>query len=461
MSGDRVPFLNLELAASSDFNEIQALRERSLADVLKFAWESVYYDDGAPPSAFAEPTVLGGLVASASGANVLLSPGALATAGSDEPVGTLDSAYQIAFLRTPGSIAAPTPPSDSYYVLEGSVVDVVTSTRNVPIYDPGSASFSPVSASKRIERQVTFRFRIGTIAGPPVAALGWVPLAVVFRTSAGGLVTENDIFDCRRAPGSRRYYTPLIRKSLVRTASVPGAPSATIALDVQARDPYGNELFAMTGGVDITTLPKGDTVSAGEYRYLYLYAGTNGRYPVNNAAPGVTHRGMPFVSSVAPVNGINPSLINLDAGPCRVVQAAQAVCVGVFRQNSANTGPDFLMDAGFLRYRTAHSSGTGLQLFAGTPSADQSVPVATSLPANARTAILRASWSTDGSAQSIVEIRPPGGGTSEYYDRLFVQYDQAGSLEIEVPAADFRWVSLTGAAIGTTLLTVTLLGWTL
>jgi len=469
MAGDKVKFNNLERAASSDLNDLQDLQDRTRADFARYLFSGDHYQVAGDNFTVDRGTVLGGLVSTSAGvtSSVFIGPGAI-SAPLTGASGPLESSNGIGFNRTVVEMPAPTPLSNAYYVLEGRVSEVVTVTTSVSIYDVITKVFGPATKDKQTESQIEFRYREGTINGPPSPVSGWVPIAIVYRPAIGGPI-NGAFWDCRSL-GRKRNLTKdivdpvVVRRSNITTISKPGSSSPFARVEVDAIDREGNELFAYSGAAsDLGTLPKtAGATAAAQFRYLYLTAGEGGAYPVTGVHTDFKHRGVLFLSEQAPNAGFkNPVALALDAGPLRAIGADDAVCVGVVRRNSADTGWDFMRDAGTRRFVFATSSGTGVSLFSGTPAASQLISVVGNVPSNARTVRLRAQWNTAGATVSTVEVRPVGGGPTDFYDRFNIQYDQAGAVEIEVPNEDVSWVSLVGAAIGASILSVQLIGWTI
>lgn len=432
MSGDRVPFLTLERATSSDWNEIQSLRERTLNDALRYAFGESFYDYGAPALHSDRPLVLGGLVATASGSDAIVSAGAIATAGSGVAVGALDSAYQMAFLRAPATVAAPTPASDAHYVLEASVLDVATASRAVQIYNPTTETFAPVTADKRIERQVTLRFREGTLSGPPSPVAGWVPIAVMFRTTAGGAIGAN-LWDCRKLARMTRPESLLgsdapsrVREQRVDVNS-PGANTAFLCLN--GIDMRGNELFAYSlGSQDISALPKTGAFVADTWYHLYLTAGEDGAFPVTGYNANIKHRGVLCITDVEPYLGKNVSTLTLDAGPLRSVPDEEAVYVGSVRRNSGNSG--------WLSTFTSGSRvmlGQGLTMAQVVSLASANTVVTTLAPSFAKQRIL-VEWSNGGTGGN-ASINIIQGATT--IRSIRADFGTAGHTIVEIPAGNF------------------------
>lgn len=353
MAGDSVIFNTRERAVSSDWNDAQALQTRELADAVRWLQQlSWQQPTGSANLAIDRQAVLGGLIPSASGSDVVISPGALAQFSSSiVPVpGALDSGERVAYARAAEAVAAPAPGSDTVYLLEAQMVDVVTLTTTRDILDTAAIPpvFVPTLVNKRTERRITYRFRAGTATAAPAADSAWVPIAVVWRLAGGGAVAAADVWDCRPLAGARDGFAVLgsiptergggrVTRRRLETVGTIASSSARLRFDFAAIDNEGERLFARVTdptGVSIADLPQ-STLASGSIAYFYLATDNTGR-AISNRIAGVAHRGMLLVSNVAPTKqGLNDATITLVHGATPwgldSVAPGHAICVGAVR----------------------------------------------------------------------------------------------------------------------------------
>lgn len=350
MAGDKVEFNTRERAVSGDLNDAQALATRQLADVLRYSLQLERVQTSTPNVGSDRNVVLGGLIPSASGSDIAISPGALAqySAGMLPVPGSLDSGERVAFLRSATSIACPVPGADTVYLLEAQMVDVVTLSTTRDVLDPGPPPvFVPTTVNKRIERQITFRFRAGTATAAPAADAEWVPIAIVWRLSGAGAVAAADVWDVRPLAGSFETVGPVSVSAIdiapgraelrkLETVGTIASSSPNLRFEFRARDARGNMLFARNtdASVSIASLPQ-DTLTSGQLAYFYLVRDESDRV-MGNRIPGVAHRGMLVVSNVAPTKGgVNSGVITLNHGATPwgfdTVLSGRGVCVGCVR----------------------------------------------------------------------------------------------------------------------------------
>lgn len=215
MSGaDNIQFNNLERALSTDLNNTEAVLTRTAADNLRYALATQGYPDGntsSMPTQTIQNVVLGGLAVTPSGGTgVFVAPGVLCqdSASLTPTPGTYDSDYRIARLEDVETVAALTPGTDVYYLLEAQMVEVIESSQIRDIYNPSTQTFVPTSVPKVIRRTIQFQWTAGTTTNFPVPTGGnWVPIAGLFRPAAGGNVTAAQIYDMRVFPRPRTVFS--------------------------------------------------------------------------------------------------------------------------------------------------------------------------------------------------------------------------------------------------------------
>lgn len=214
MSGaDNIQFNNLERALSTDLNNTEAVLTRTAADNLRYRYATQEYAATTAatsmPSQTIQNVVLGGLAVTPSGGTgVFVSPGVLCqdSASLTPTPGTYDSDYRIARLEDVETVAALTPGTDVYYLLEAQMMEVIESSQIRDIYNPSTETFVPTSVPKVIRRTIQFQWTAGTTTNFPVPTGGnWVPIAGLFRPAAGGNVTAAQIYDMRIFPKQSVY----------------------------------------------------------------------------------------------------------------------------------------------------------------------------------------------------------------------------------------------------------------
>lgn len=413
MAGDSVIFNTLERATSGDLNNAQALQTRQLADVLRFA-TAVQRSGETSPNLFVErDVVIGGLNVTPSGTDVVIGVGALAQYSlSIVPTpGPTDSAERVAVLREPAVLATPVPGSDTFYLLEARMNDVVTVASVVDVFDPGIPGFVPTLEDKRVTRTIEFRFTAGTSTSPPNPALGWVPIAIVFRAAGGPALTATDVRDCRpladyRVRGSADLSTAHsveYRRSWIQTtALIPGTNSLLASLDFDVVDPSGDRLWLKSrGAVDLSIFNRSSGLvwPGADNAVRYLYIARAGQVAPSNMYAACAHRGVVFLSDSPPnADNVNASSITLDNG--QSVAARSAVCLGMFRSNGTGWYPMTQVGRDVDVWALAASSTSG------------SLPAIAydfATPANAKAIDLRVSVTTSGADPGFMWLQLPGG----------------------------------------------------
>lgn len=409
---DHVLFNNLEQALSTDFNKVQDMAARNVADLLRF----MLHHRAAPvgptnvPVSTERDVVLGGLVVTPDGgAGVNVAAGALLQYSPTAlPVpDTLDSQYRIGINRAIENVAAPSPGGDTYYLLEAQMEEVVTVNEVRNIFTPPSGPFVPTPVDKQVERQIAFQFTAGTATQAPAASTDWVPIAVVFRPGGGGDVAQEDIIDVRPQWQRRMIETPvetqmpaaIVTSWASKATSVPGTYTTEAKLDVEA---YlnGEHLFFRTFTTAAVDLASAAYIEPGisspfpgtaAIFYLYLCPPRAGMVPSGQYADSVAHRGVLVLSRGVPsTQHINLAGIALPAPWAGItIPAGQAVCVGAFAARVAGFEAQWCDRNGWHHLTTDGGINTHGTLNAGTPNQDVDLNTFLggfeSVPYNART----------------------------------------------------------------------------
>lgn len=378
MAGDSVIFNTRQRALSGDVNDLQSIQTRELADVIAMRTASAVITDATPNLTQRRNVVLGGLNVIAAGTDVVVSEGVIAQYSTTivPTPGPYDSGERIAFQRGSANVPVPNPGSDTTYLLEAQMADVVTLTQTRDIFDPGTQTFIPTSVPVRTERQVTYRFRAGTATDAPAVDSEWVPLAIVFRPSGAPPASNAEIWDCRplangndglrmsALPANELGGARVLRRRLETLSILGAAASPNVRIDFEAIDATGERLFVRQSGasVAVTALPQ-SILSAGLV-YIYLFSG-RGR-PISNRVSGVMHRGLPVLSMVAPTKGgLNSAVITLvqpggSTWGFDAIDPGEAVCVGALVWTGTTVVPMVIDENGAQVY-----SGTALQAYFG------------------------------------------------------------------------------------------------
>lgn len=386
MSGmDDVVFNTRERPVSVDQTNQGALVHRGILDILQWllapsAWGSLSTTFDTPGYA-----VLGGLTMTPSGNNVLVNPGALIQYSSTvvPTPGSLDSTTRIGFLRTATAVAAPSPGSDTYYLLTAQMVEVVTATESRDVLDTGTLNFVATLLPKRFERQLQFRFEAGTATNFPLPSdPDWKVIGGVFRPGGGGAVLQSHLYDMRLLYDQKVHYSSAWPGRLDRRSYAAGTFSTDSAYKFARFDADGEVAgqrvwlhspdatrYELVPLVPETVDPSNDPTVLGTNNWYYMYlAPFAGVFPVgqhlqwedNTAGPGVvtlggnsSTRGVLVESSVAPARGspYNGGSLSLPAPfTAYSPNIGECICLGAFRRCDA---------AGFL---SAKADGSRVSL---------------------------------------------------------------------------------------------------
>ena len=102
--------------------------------------------------------------------------------------GSLDSNYRVGINRVATIVAMPAPGGTTFYLIEGQVYELTTTTESRDILDPATGNFVPTNVPKQRERRVQFQVVAGGADAPAPSGGEWVPIAIVRRPGGGGAV---------------------------------------------------------------------------------------------------------------------------------------------------------------------------------------------------------------------------------------------------------------------------------
>lgn len=423
--GDNIDVNTNERASSQDIDDLQSLITRNRQEMLRFLYQVDDYPDSGLVGNSDQDLCLGGLIATASGTDVSVSAGALAQFSSAilPAAGSFDTDYRMGVNRAATAVAAPSPGSNTFYLLEAQITETVTNaTRD--IYDPGIPGFVPTSVAKFRTFGIQFQFTAGTATTAPATSTDWVPIAIVFRPGGGGAVLDSHIRDVRTLPRDVRRVTsqtpdiPTYITDYLRTNSIPGTGSLSVKFDFEVIDPLGRRLFARSdGAISLTTTIGAQTAGtfpgvSGTITYLYLGATSNG-YAPNSLYGNVAHRGILTLSSVAPTDdGLNGSAISVTdptSGLVTTLPADEAVCVAALISDGTNWYPQ-TQASGRVVIEPQTISGTG------TVPGPITYGAGGEIPRNVQAVDLRVNVTATVAGE--IRVRPDGAGATDIWDTV-------------------------------------------
>lgn len=355
---DNILFANLQRSLSDDYNKLQSMAARSLADIFRHLGSApgVVAGAGGVPTSSPSAMVLGGLIATANGTQIDVSRGALAqdTAALLPVPGALDSPYRLAYQRTVETLATPAPGGNTWYLLEAQMVDVPSVAGNRDIFNPATGVFVSTPVTLEQERRLTYQFTAGSATTIPATSADFVPIAAVFRPAGGGAVLVTHIVDMRpqwQQFIDERVSTPAsgtVSRWGLRPLSRPAAYLNTAHLDLEG-ELNGQKLFARTDGtpIDLSAAEFHENALAfplaGTQYYLYLCIPVAGSAPSGQHA-NLAHRGALVVSLVPPtIERVNGAAITMGAAPFAgtIVAAGNALFVGAVNTRAAGIEPQW------------------------------------------------------------------------------------------------------------------------
>jgi hypothetical protein len=200
---DTVQITTLERAVSTDVNNMQALINRQLAEVVRTSARALVVDEGnIAPTVTVRPHLASGLnVNQTGGTSIIVNPGILMQQVSPSPPDvpapdTLDSSYRFGMLMAAEDVGDPWDATNAYWLLEARVERETTLSEIRDIYNPATSTFAPSAAAldKRYESQPEFQWTKGTAAALPATTAGYAPIAGLWRPVGGGAITDIDVF---------------------------------------------------------------------------------------------------------------------------------------------------------------------------------------------------------------------------------------------------------------------------
>ena len=472
---DKVIINVRERPLSTDLMLMQALEQRTNADVLKYflGTEHSRFQDGLggqPNAAFAE-SLVGGLIPSGAvgSSAVSITPGVLLQNSSTLPPvpSGADSTYRIAALREPVSVSLPTPGgSGLWYLLRVQMTELTTISETRDIMNSQTAKFEPTNVPKVKEWRIAFSWQAGTVSNLPVPEDGYVAIAGVFVQSAGTLTVVLDMrptaYDrCQ----TRRQNWGSQPRTYLTTNTTPQAASESIRVSVEEAISNQDLASSLGGGIrmrwmsglageltvtpiNATIISPGTALVPGSWYYLYLS-------PWFDYAPApqllYDAAGVLTLSSVAPVQNYNGALLTLPAPWSNFsVPIGVAPCVGVMLRvgnplaAGANDGWCMMRGKDGV-YSFFQSSVPGnvpmLARITGTPATTRSIDIPPSkLPANALSMKLRVVFAISSGAQQTATVRvlPLGatGAANAYHSIVTMMTDNfaAPSLYVDLEA---------------------------
>lgn len=342
MSGaDNEVFNTLERAVSGDVNDLQSIAARFLSEMVRY-WNATKIVGSQTDS----PTnvVFGGLEVAPSGADVSVSPGALGQLSAVLPPapGPLDSPFRLAWSDASSTVVMPAPGVETFYLVEGQMTEVVSSTQLRDIWTPPAGPFAPALVTKQTRRTIATQVVAGALGQAPAPSGGdWVPLAIVRRPAGGGPVVATDILDVRPLAEGGRPRPRLASEVDGSLSTVDGTSNVVVRYEMDGAG--GARAFGGLAPIDPTTatyLSPTTVVAASSWFYLYLAPWSALGLSPRFTDLTVEREGVLVLSSVAPTaTRRNSAALDLPA-PFGVVQAQplSAYLVGALHRNAGNTG---------------------------------------------------------------------------------------------------------------------------
>ena len=255
-------------------------------------------------------------------------------------------------------------------VIECTVNPVISETDTRDIFNPATSLFSPVSVTKAVQYQLTYRVRLGNPgSGFPVPVSGWLPLAVASVPT--GTTTNDQItfWDVRPLVSNRVFQPYNLRKNVayldradfgIDVKSAPGHAYLTGDVFGNSCDSLGNKggLYRTGGdlyrgtpgtslgqGIDLNDTANQSGALGTGVAYLWLLEPFNlprwARY--TDASTGSRQprspRGMVVISPVAPIVGTDnspASAITLPASTGLGTSTTCGLCFGCVHVTAGN-----------------------------------------------------------------------------------------------------------------------------
>jgi len=297
MSGsDQIVINTRERASSSDINDLQSLKDRTLLDSWLEQWQTRTYAIGAVPSEAASSVVLGGLESGPSGNDIAVQAGVLLqdSLTLSPAVGALDSSYRWSALRSSSILTNPAPGADTWYLIEAQMSEIVASSASVDIFDTGTGLFVPTLLDKRTERTIDLQLVAGSATDLPVPSGGdWVVIGGVLVPTGGGAIPAGNFLDMRRlASDLGPALAPAAEAGLRRLYNFTGANTVNNDYTIAAEafdNINGLRLWFNTDETKLQILaPSLRWIASGENpqtgtKITQVYLATYHGYPVRNA----------------------------------------------------------------------------------------------------------------------------------------------------------------------------------
>lgn len=449
MSGaDHITFNVRERPSSTDWNNLQSMEARTLNDLERYI-QSAKLAGNSSVTGTIRNCVPDGLLVTPNGADVSISAGVLmqeTTTLAPAP-GSLDSSYRMGINRVATTQVMPAPGVTTFYLLEGQVAEVTTTTESRDILDPATGSFVPTNVPKQVERHIVFQLTAGGASAPAPVGGNWVPIAIIRRPGGGGAVVVSDVIDARPLAFNGELHPLYPRVDL-------GFLYTDLAISDGVRL---NAIMDGIGGVrSVLSVGGNISLSAAEILQPALGIAANTWYFLYLAPWAGTHRIAGYQSTTAVVDGVlvlsdvvpseerlNSAPISLPA-PFSVTQAPvnSSYMVAAVRRNAANTGWA-QMQSSDLREFDYMGGVTNIATVAflnppGT-GANAVAPAATIIPAKCKHYRCSAEWIGAAAAtdQMYVYVTAPGDAATFAF-RASIDDFLTSSFELDVPSYLFH-----------------------
>ncbi len=354
-TADNMIFNTLEKPTSVDLNDMQSIAGRNAMTLERFRHVTRQPGLGAGNDTETVNPVVAGMQVVPNGPNVSIQPGRLLqdSAALSPVPGTYDSSYRYAAIYANQAVTAPSPVTDTYYLLEVQAASVPANASR-SILSTVLKAFVPTSVPKHDVRTVVAQWVTGTATAFPAPTGGdWVVLAGVFRPAGGGSVLNTHIVDMRLHADLLIHEAGLDSPSeaqVSRAQMVPGISGLSITADAPVRcggralrcNVRSYTSISGTWDPDSATIRSpATTYAADTWYYVYLTHWRNLAPRVTRSTTGPVSRGVPVISHITPdeFGNANSATITLpDPYSGLAVPIGEARCVSILRRNASNTG---------------------------------------------------------------------------------------------------------------------------
>lgn len=437
---DNILINPFERPMSPDINNLQSMLSRTIADLLRYG--EMLRVVGTPVDSVRN-VVLGGLVVSPSGSDVSISTGALLQdTGSLAPTpGALDSSYRIAINRSATTMVMPAPGADTYYLIEGQMVNTVTVTESRDLLNPTTGVFAPSLVTKQQERRITFQLLTGAADAPAPSGGNWVPIAIVRRPAGGGAVLATDIIDVRplHEMGRERPALPTVREGCMAVAT----PGAATAVTLRALIDGAGGLRSADVTTGTLTITGADIIAPGLVfaadTWYYLYLAPWSALTLNPRFATATQSR----SGVLVLTGVNPTNQRRNGGsialppPFGVVAApaGSAYLVGAVRRNAANSGFITMQSPDLRDFEHLGGTAEGVTVAFLNPPTSSNAITPTNVPAGIAAFNMSVDWDGGaGAPQRLIVFVSPTGTAADFSSRFGVDDAILNQFfDVEVP----------------------------